>query len=221
MGRSSQDLLPLGGSVGLNFNPPSFSVGSSERRTQGSISKCHAGWKTRLPAGQSLPGSSAGWTQVHYPFGAHGPGASMHGGSCLCGRGWAGAHRWQSRRQGCCRPQGAGTGRAGRAGIGKGFLEAVGGPSTRGGPSVGAAAQVEAHRGDGLSFDLQRECVGAGGRGLAGVGRGSHFEFGYNKHTHSTSEGCLHILIQISDNLHGAGTVEVQGSGQSRQTSWM
>lgn len=109
-----------------------------------------------------------------------------------------------------------------------GFLEAVGGPSTRGGPSVGAAAQVGAHRGDGLSFGLQRECVGVGGRGLAGVGgrglagvgRGSHFECGYNKHTHSTSEGCLHFLIQIRDNLHGAGTVEVHGSGQSRQTSW-
>ena len=85
---------------------------------------------------------------------------------------------------------------------------------------MGAAAQVGAHRGDGLSFDLQRECVGVGGRGLAGVGRGSHFECGYNKHTHSTSEGCLHILIQIRDNLHGAGTVEVHSSGQSRQTSW-
>ena len=75
---------------------------------------------------------------------------------------------------------------------------------------MGAAAQVGAHRGDGLSFDLQRECVGVGGRGLAGVGRGSHFECGYNKH----------ILIQIRDNLHGAGTVEVHSSGQSRQTSW-
>lgn len=113
MGGSSQDLLPLGGSIGLNFNPPSFSAGSSERRTQGSIFKCHAGWKMWLPAWQSLPGSSADWTQVHYPFGAHGRGASMHGGSCLCGWGRAGARRWQSRRQGCCRPQGAGMGRAG------------------------------------------------------------------------------------------------------------
>ena len=80
---------------------------------------------------------------------------------------------------------------------------------------MGAAAHVEAHRGAVFSFDLQRACVGVGGGGLVGVGRGSHFEFGYNKHTHSTSKGCLHTLIQIRDNLHGASIVEVQGSGQS------
>ena len=105
---------PLGESIRLNFNPPSFSAGSSERRTQGSIFKSHAGWKMRLPAAQSLPSSSADWTRVHYPFRAHGRGASVRWGSCLCGRGQAGACRWQSRRQGCCRPQGAGTGRAGQ-----------------------------------------------------------------------------------------------------------
>lgn len=48
---------------------------------------------------------------------------------------------------------------------------------------MGVAAHVEAHRGDGLSFDLERERVGVRGGGLAGVGRGSHFEFGYNKYT--------------------------------------
>lgn len=148
MGGSSQDLLPLGIN-GSNFNPPSFSAGSSERQTQGSIFKCHAGWKMWLPHWQSLPGSSADWTQVHYPFRAHGRGASMHGGSCLCGWGRAGPRRWQSRRQGLLQaPKGAGMGRGrGLGGIRKGFLEPVGGLSTTGVQLHGVAAHVEAHRG--------------------------------------------------------------------------
>lgn len=48
----------------------------------------------------------------------------------------------------------------GWARTGKGFLEAVGGLLSGGGHSVRVTAQAEAHRGDGVSFDLQRECAG-------------------------------------------------------------
>ena len=84
---------------------------------------------------------------------------------------WAGPGRctqMPSRRQCFCRPLGAGLGGEGGGGwarIGKGFLEAVGGPSPlrrRAFGCVGVTAQAKAQRRDRVSFDLQWECVRGG-----------------------------------------------------------
>lgn len=184
MGRSSQNQPPPGGSIGLNFNPPSFPAGSSERQTQGSVSKCLAGWKTQLPAGQILPSSSADWTLAHYPFGAHGQGASRHGGGEGNGAGGGGLPAWVGpsrcsqmveQEEGCHTPKVQE--RAGaRPELGKASWELWVGCCSRRGVWWGSQHRRRLTEGTRSPLIFKGSVSGVGGGGLVGLGGCSGLE---------------------------------------------